>query len=48
MFRLVVVILIVLMGDWVFLGGKLAVRPLIHWTEVGADYVADLIFRLVG
>lgn len=48
MFRLVVVILIVLMGDWVFLGGDLVVRPLIHWTEAGADYVADLVFSFVG
>jgi hypothetical protein len=48
MFRLVVVILIVLMGDWVFLHGDLIVRPIIHWTEAGANYVADLIFRLLG
>jgi hypothetical protein len=48
MFRLVAIILIALMGDWVFLGGRLAVRPLIQWVEAGADYVADLIFRFVG
>ena len=48
MFRLVVVILIVLMGDWVFLHGQLAVRPIIRWTEAGANYVADLIFSLLG
>ena len=48
MFRLVAIILIALMGDWVFLGGKLAVRPIIQWVEAGADYVADLIFSLLG
>ena len=48
MFRLAVIILIVLMGDWVFLDGKLAVRPLIHWTEAGLDYLADLVFSFLG
>lgn len=48
MFRLAVIILVALMGDWIFLDGRLAVRPLIGWTEAGLDYVADLVLRLVG
>ncbi len=48
MFRLAVIILLVLMGDWIFLDGKLAVRPLIQWIEAGADYVADLAFSFFG
>lgn len=48
MFRLMVITLIALMGDWVFLGGKLAVRPIIHWTEAGASYIADLVFSFLG
>jgi len=46
--RLLTLLLVLTMIDWIFFSGSYAVAPLMHGVSAGAGFAADLVMKNVG